>query len=122
MGSLLEPIDAAPSEGDREGQAVSSPAWPQPSAADALRTHVVADGDTLSRLAAAYLGRADRYLEIFELNRPLLSSPDLLPIGATLKIPSRGAGEHEPSPVESGPPDDDAPPIVAPLKLVPVRP
>jgi hypothetical protein len=51
--------------------------------------HKIADGDTLSNLAERYLGRADRYLEIYELNRPVLASPDLLPIGVTLKIPGQ---------------------------------
>ena len=52
------------------------------------RTHRVRDGDTLSLLAADYLGSSQRYLEIFEANRDLLKNPDLLPIGAELKIPS----------------------------------
>ena len=34
----------------------------------------------------------DRYLEIFELNRDVLASPDLLPIGRQLKIPPRRRG------------------------------
>jgi len=37
-------------------------------------------------LAAKYLGRADRYGEIFDTNRDVLRSPDLLPIGKVLKI------------------------------------
>ena len=52
------------------------------------RTHRVRDGDTLSMLAADYLGSSQRYLEIFEANREILKNPDLLPIGAELKIPS----------------------------------
>jgi nucleoid-associated protein YgaU len=56
------------------------------------RTHVVADGDTLTSLAARYLGSADRFREIFAANRQLLTTPNLLPIGATLQIPSAEAG------------------------------
>jgi hypothetical protein len=37
------------------------------------------------------LGRADRSLEIYDRNRDVLKSPDLLPIGVTLKIPPRDA-------------------------------
>ena len=55
------------------------------------RTHRVRDGDTLSMLAADYLGSSQRYLEIFEANREILKNPDLLPIGAELKIPSPDA-------------------------------
>jgi hypothetical protein len=35
------------------------------------------------------LGRADAYHQIYELNRDVLSTPDLLPIGAVLRIPAR---------------------------------
>ena len=51
------------------------------------QTHRVRDGDTLSSLARDYLGSSKRYLEIYEANRDVLASPDLLPIGAELKLP-----------------------------------
>jgi nucleoid-associated protein YgaU len=51
------------------------------------RVHVVHNGDTLGRLAKRYLGDEGRGLEIFDLNRDLLSNPHLLPIGAELRIP-----------------------------------
>lgn len=51
--------------------------------------HVVADGDSLEKLAALYLNDPHRGKEIFELNRGILSDPNLLPIGAELKIPDR---------------------------------
>lgn len=54
-----------------------------------VRTHKIVDGDSLEALARRYLGNADRYLEIYEANRILLTSPQLLPIGAELKIPPR---------------------------------
>lgn len=101
VGSLLEPIDGvAPGDDEPEASAGFAPldeigGLP----AGASRTHKIADGDTLSKLAAHYLGSAERYLEIFDLNRDLLTSPDLLPIGASLKIPPRGG-----KPPASGPP------------------
>jgi len=52
--------------------------------------HTVEDGDTLTKLAQRYLGGADAYFQIFEANRDVLASPDLLPIGAVLTIPNRG--------------------------------
>ena len=55
-------------------------------------THKIVDGDTLQDLARRYLGTADRYLEIYEVNRDLLPSPQLLPIGAELKIPPSSGG------------------------------
>ncbi|MEE8451615.1 MAG: LysM peptidoglycan-binding domain-containing protein [Thermoguttaceae bacterium] len=53
-------------------------------------THTIVDGDTLEQLAERYLGTADRHLEIFEANRSVLASPQLLPIGKQLRIPPRG--------------------------------
>ncbi|MGD9645020.1 MAG: LysM peptidoglycan-binding domain-containing protein [Pirellulales bacterium] len=63
------------------------------------RTHRIIDGDTLSGLATRYLGRADRFGEIYEANRDVLRSPDVLPLGALLKIPSA----EEPPPIQIGP-------------------
>jgi nucleoid-associated protein YgaU len=89
VGSLLEPIDGVP-PGDDEP---TSPLDVRPSeiADGETRTHTVVDGDTLTRLAIQYLGRAEGYAEIFALNRDILSNPDLLPIGARLRIPPRRA-------------------------------
>jgi nucleoid-associated protein YgaU len=51
-------------------------------------THKVADGDTLAQLAQHYLGSADRWRELYEYNRDVLANPELLPIGAELRIPT----------------------------------
>jgi nucleoid-associated protein YgaU len=51
------------------------------------RTHKIVDGDTLAQLAERYLGDAGRYLEIYQANRDLLPSPEVLPIGVELRIP-----------------------------------
>jgi len=50
-------------------------------------THKIVDGDTLRALAERYLGDGDRYLEIYEANRDVLPSPEVLPIGVELTIP-----------------------------------
>jgi len=55
-----------------------------------VATHTVVDGDSLKGLAAQYLGSDRRWPEIYQANRELLSSPDVLPIGATLRIPLGG--------------------------------
>lgn len=52
-------------------------------------SHVIRDGDTLALLAERYLGDRSRYVEIFEANRQVLASPDLLPIGKEITIPPR---------------------------------
>jgi nucleoid-associated protein YgaU len=70
---------------------VSPPPWPASIIGEGARMHVVVDGDSLERLANRYLDDPRRSREIYELNRELLSNPDLLPIGVELKIPDRGA-------------------------------
>ena len=55
------------------------------------QTHQVIDGDTLQNLAQRYLGRADRYLELYAYNRDILKNPEVLPIRAELRIPSQVA-------------------------------
>ena len=55
----------------------------------AEEAHTIVDGDTLAALAKRYLGSADRAGEIFTYNRDVLSDPDMLPIGAELRIPNR---------------------------------
>ncbi len=53
------------------------------------RFHVVKKGDTLSEIAQDMLGKASRYPEIFEANRPMLSHPDKIYVGQTLRIPAK---------------------------------
>jgi hypothetical protein len=77
-----EPVDFAPI-----APAVAPPPWPEPVESNGPRTHVVVDGDSLERLAGRYLDDSSRANEIYEANRELLASPDLLPIGAELVIP-----------------------------------
>jgi nucleoid-associated protein YgaU len=117
VGALLRPLEGdSTAESSREGEPVlelSPPAGPAAAVGDttAPRHHKIVDGDTLSRLAAEYLGSSERYLEIYELNRDLLASPDLLPIGKTLMLP----------PAESsGPPASQSDGPSAPL--VPIAP
>jgi nucleoid-associated protein YgaU len=50
--------------------------------------HRVTDGDTLVQLAERYLGSAARWRELYEFNRDVLTTPELLPIGAELRIPT----------------------------------
>ncbi|WP_207468768.1 peptidoglycan-binding protein LysM [Paracoccus fontiphilus] len=49
--------------------------------------HTVKKGETLSEIAKAYLGSASKYNAIFEANRPMLSDPDRIYPGQTLRIP-----------------------------------
>jgi nucleoid-associated protein YgaU len=60
------------------------------------RTHKIVDGDTLASLAQRYLGSATRAREIFDANRNVLSDPELLPIGAELKMPPTDTRQSPP--------------------------
>lgn len=70
------------------------PGWENEVVADlkATRTdvygyHTVKSGDTLSKLAKRYLGDLQRYKEIFDKNRDVLSDPDEIQVGQRLQIP-----------------------------------
>jgi nucleoid-associated protein YgaU len=58
-----------------------------PEAGQAPVFHTVKKGETLSAIAKAYLGNAGKYNAIFEANRPMLSDPDKIYPGQTLRIP-----------------------------------
>ncbi|NLT30365.1 MAG: LysM peptidoglycan-binding domain-containing protein [Propionibacterium sp.] len=51
-------------------------------------TTVIA-GDTLSGLARQHLGDANRWPELWSLNRAVLNHPDELPVGLMLRLPDR---------------------------------
>ncbi len=50
--------------------------------------HDVVSGDTLSAIAKKYYGDANKYMAIFEANKPMLSHPDKIYPGQKLRIPA----------------------------------
>jgi len=56
-------------------------------AAAAQTMHTVKSGDTLSAISKKYLGDANRYMEIFKANQPMLTNPDMIQVGQVLRIP-----------------------------------
>ena len=50
--------------------------------------HTVVSGDTLGKIAKSFYGNAMKYPEIFEANKPMLKSPDLIYPGQVLRIPA----------------------------------
>ena len=56
---------------------------------DILGIYTVKSGDTLSKIAKKYLDSANRYNDIFNLNKDILSNPDLIKVGQKLKIPNK---------------------------------
>ncbi len=49
--------------------------------------HTVVSGDTLSKISKAQYGDANKYMAIFEANKPMLSNPDKIYPGQVLRIP-----------------------------------
>lgn len=49
--------------------------------------HTVERGDTLSKIAKEHYGSANKYQEIFEANKPMLTHPDKIYPGQVLRIP-----------------------------------
>jgi hypothetical protein len=122
VGALLEPIEGVvPEAAEPEGSGtLDVTAGDGGFSNGASQTHQIADGDTLLKLAGHYLGRGDRYLEIYELNRDVLASPDLLPIGVVLKIPPRqGPAPAKPSRDFQARPSE--PQLEPPLPMLPLK-
>ncbi len=55
---------------------------------DESQFHDVVRGDTLSAIAKEYYGNANKYMAIFEANKPMLSHPDKIYPGQMLRIPA----------------------------------
>jgi len=50
--------------------------------------HVITKGETLWAISSKYLGKGNRYMEIFEANREVILDPDKIFVGQTILIPS----------------------------------
>ncbi len=95
--------EAAPADKRPANEATRrSVAMPEPTTPDrgSPRWHRVVYGDNLQQLAADYLGSRDHFLLIYEANRDVLSSPNILPIGAELRIPPAPARQPPERPPE----------------------
>ncbi|MGE3467351.1 MAG: LysM peptidoglycan-binding domain-containing protein [Pyrinomonadaceae bacterium] len=51
------------------------------------RTYVVRPGDTLGKISFRFYGTTRRYMDIYEANRDVLSSPSSIAVGQELRIP-----------------------------------
>lgn len=55
---------------------------------DLYGVYTVQSGDTLSKIAKQHLGSPNKYMEIFNINKDVLTNPDLIKVGQHLKIPN----------------------------------
>ena len=49
--------------------------------------YAVVSGDTLSKISKQFYGDANKYMKIFEANKPMLSDPNKIYPGQNLRIP-----------------------------------
>ena len=100
----MAPATSSPGGSDRRSTIFERFADHRPSSAAASdKRHKIVDGDTLASIARRHLGAEDRYLDLFEHNRDVLATPDLLPIGKELRIPPPDFVRPRNPPVEPGP-------------------
>lgn len=52
------------------------------------RWHTVVKGDNLSKISKAFYGTPNKYPQIFEANKPMLTHPDKIYPGQVLRIPA----------------------------------
>jgi len=55
---------------------------------EASRTYTVQSGDSLSKISKQFYGNPNEYTKIFDANRDLLSDPNKINPGQTLRIPA----------------------------------
>ncbi len=59
-----------------------------PAAPPATRVYTVRPGDSLSAIALRIMGSADRWQQLYELNRNAIDNPDAIQVGTVLKVPT----------------------------------
>lgn len=62
------------------------------SSSSQYNTYTVKSGDTLWDIATAHLGSGARWQEIYNLNKDIISNPDLIQVGWKLKLPKYAQG------------------------------
>ncbi len=57
--------------------------------------YTIKGGDSLSKLAAQYLGNMMDFMLIYEQNKDVLENPDVLPVGTRIWIPVSGQSKSK---------------------------
>ena len=64
-----------------------APTISAPTPAPGTRTHLVAAGDSLSKISQRYYGTPNRWQEIYNANTDKISNTGVLRVGSELRIP-----------------------------------
>lgn len=88
QGSVASTAPDAPAKADF-GNVTSTVASTSPDAPAQTQTYTVVSGDSLSKIAKHFYGRANDWHLIFEANRDQLDNPDLIKPGQVLKVPAK---------------------------------
>ncbi len=80
VGDVVVPSKADSASADSAAAPAVSPESPS-------TFYTVQSGDTLGKIAAAMYGNASKYTVIFEANKPMLTDPDKIYPGQSLRIP-----------------------------------
>ncbi len=101
-----------------KGQAVLRTGWrlviPDVPSPDGTSVVVVSRGDSLSKLAARYLGDGDRWPEIYALNRDVVADANAIDIGWRLRLPGIAESRPTTSPAAAESTTSVAGPVVTP--------
>ncbi|HTR57741.1 MAG TPA: peptidoglycan-binding protein LysM [Casimicrobiaceae bacterium] len=73
--------------GNVQGVAAVSDQMTVDQSAPEAQYYTVVKGDNLSKISKQYYGDPNKYTKIFEANKPMLKSPDLIYPGQMLRIP-----------------------------------
>lgn len=80
----------APAAQAAEAEQVAEKAAEKEAEAEAeekVEIYVIQSGDTLGKLAKKYYGKSSAYMRIFEANEGVISDPDKIYVGQTIRIP-----------------------------------
>lgn len=91
IGDSYRPAERLNVTGQLQPESDLVPVQPRPSFTGKIsyvkKIHTIRHGDTLQSIAREYYGTAERYLDIYLLNKDVLSNPGRLPEGVEIRIP-----------------------------------
>ena len=65
-----------------------TPSIDQPMQNESIQNYTVQAGDSLSEIAKIYLGDENKWQEIYDLNKDIITDPDIIEPGMSLRLPS----------------------------------